>query len=269
MTIATDNPETAAAHSTAAGKTASLYRMDMPGHLCPFGLKSRALLRLKGYEIDDNLLTSREEVDAFVAKHDVKTTPQTFINGKRIGGFEALKTHFGYTVRQEGETSYQPVIAIYAAAALIALAVLVNFAASHGLFAGLKIMFAMSMVLLAVQKLRDVDGFVNSFLGYDLLARRWVPYGYAYPFLELYAGVGMLALIGQGSALIWLVAPVALMIGAIGAISVIKAVYIEKRALTCACVGGGSQVPLGFVSLTENLVMVGMALWMLGAFLTG
>ena len=42
-----------------------------------------------------------------------------------------------------------------------------------------------------------------------------------------------------------------------------KAVYIDRRALKCACVGGGSRVPLGFVSLTENLAMVGMALWML------
>ena len=31
----------------------------------------------------------------------------------------------------------------------------------------------------------------------------------------------------------------------------------------CACVGGGSNVPLGFVSLTENVMMVGMAVWML------
>ena len=50
---------------------------------------------------------------------------------------------------------------------------------------------------------------------------------------------------------------------AIGAVSVFYAVYIQKRELKCACVGGSSRVPLGFVSLTENLFMVGMALWML------
>jgi hypothetical protein len=96
-----------------------------------------------------------------------------------------------------------------------------------------------------------------------------VPYGYAYPFAELYAGVGMMALIGTGSALIWLVAPVGIFIGSIGAVSVIKAVYIDKRELTCACVGGGSNVPLGFISLTENLVMVGMGIWMPGLQITG
>ncbi|MFO7908765.1 MAG: glutaredoxin, partial [Halomonas sp.] len=54
----------------------------------------------------------------------------------------------------------------------------------------------------------------------------------------------------------------ALFVGTVGAVSVFKAVYIDKRELKCACVGGNSKVPLGFVSLTENLVMMGMGLWM-------
>ena len=63
-------------------------------------------------------------------------------------------------------------------------------------------------------------------------------------------------------ALTWFAAPIALVAAGIGAISVFKAVYIDKRALKCACVGD-SRVPLGFVSLTENLMMVGMAVYML------
>jgi hypothetical protein len=55
---------------------------------------------------------------------------------------------------------------------------------------------------------------------------------------------------------------VALFIGPIGAVSVFKAVYIDRRELKCACVGGSSRVPLGFVSLTENLMMIAMAIWM-------
>ncbi len=64
-------------------------------------------------------------------------------------------------------------------------------------------------------------------------------------------------------ALVWLSVPVALFIGGTGAISVFKAVHIDKRELKCACAGGGSNVPLGFVSLTENLMMIAMAVWML------
>ncbi len=63
-------------------------------------------------------------------------------------------------------------------------------------------------------------------------------------------------------ALMWLSVPLALFIGSVGAASVFKDVYVDKRELKCACVGGGSNVPLGFVSLTENLMMIAMAVWM-------
>lgn len=61
-------------------------------------------------------------------------------------------------------------------------------------------------------------------------------------------------------------APIALFIGSIGAWSVFRAVYIEKRDLKCACVGCNNNVPMGFVSLTENLMMVAMAVWMVARF---
>jgi hypothetical protein len=96
------------------------------------------------------------------------------------------------------------------------------------------------------------------FLNYDLLARRWIRYAYLYPFGEGIAGLLMLA-----GTLPWLLAPIALFIGTVGAVSVFKAVYIDKRDIKCACVGGSSKVPLGFVSLTENLLMIAMGAWVI------
>ena len=117
---------------------------------------------------------------------------------------------------------------------------------------------AFSMTLLAVQKLKDLYIFTNSFITYDLLAMRWIGYGYIYPFIEAYAGIGMVA---QLPPLV--VAPFFLFIGTVGAISVFKAVYLDNRELMCACVGGGSSVPLGSVSLSENLFIIAGALIML------
>lgn len=85
-----------------------------------------------------------------------------------------------------------------------------------------------------------------------------VRYAYAYPFAQAYAGLGMIAGIKA-----WLVAPVSLFIGTVGAISVIKALYIDKRELKCACAGGDTEVPVGFVSLTENFFMIAAGNWML------
>lgn len=78
----------------AAAKSASIYRMVMPTHTCPYGLKAKDLLRREGYSVEDHWLTTREEQDAFKAKYDVKTTPQMFINGERVGGFDDLRRYF-------------------------------------------------------------------------------------------------------------------------------------------------------------------------------
>ena len=255
--MSTTMNRTDAPAKAAEGKTAVLYRMVMEKHLCPYGLKSKVLLERKGYTVEDHHLKTREETDAFKETHGVKTTPQTFIGGDRVGGYDDLRLHFGKTVLRDGETTYKPVIAIFGVA--LALAAAMSWAVSGTIepVRTIEWFIAVAMVLLGLQKLRDVEGFSTMFLNYDLLAMRWVPYGYIYPYAETLAGLLMVA-----GALMWLSVPLALVIGTIGAASVFKAVYIDRRDLKCACVGGGSNVPLGFVSLTENLMMVGMALWM-------
>ncbi|OWL86792.1 glutaredoxin family protein [Halopseudomonas aestusnigri] len=237
---------------------ATLYRMVMKNHLCPFGLKSLDLLKREGFKVQDHHLTSREETDAFQREYDVDTTPQAFIDGKRVGGYDELRRYFGKPVKEADEVTYQPVIAVFACTALMALGV--SWAALGTLFGvrTLEWFVAISMCVLAILKLRDLESFSNMFLGYDLLAQRWVRYAYLYPFGEALAGILMIA-----GALLWLAIPVAMLIGVVGAVSVFKAVYVERRELKCACVGGDSNVPLGFISLTENLMMVGMAIWML------
>ena len=241
-------------------KKATLYRMVTDEHICPFGLKSKDLLEREGYEVGDHHLKTREQTDAFKAKHDVKTTPQTFIGDKRIGGHDDLMKFFGKNDPQKDKDArnYQPVIALFSVTFLMAVTAALGFFVSLSLSIILPLFIAFSMCALAILKLQDLEAFSNQFLGYDLLAQKWVRYAYIYPFAEAFAGICMV-----GGVLTFIAAPVALFIGSIGAVSVFKAVYIDKRDLKCACVGGNSNVPLGFVSLTENLMMVAMAVWML------
>lgn len=239
-------------------KIASLYRMVMDDHICPYGLKSKDLLERQGYTVNDYHLTSRDETDTFKAKYDVKTTPQTFIDDHRIGGHDDLLKFFGQEVRDPNATSYQPIIAIFSMTFLMALAAAYIVSGTAISILTFEWFIAFSMCVLAVQKLQNIQQFSTMFLNYDLLARRWVRYGYIYPFAEGLAGVLMIA-----GVLMWLSIPIALFIGFIGAASVIKAVYIDKRELKCACTGGDSNVPLGFISLTENIMMMAMACWMI------
>jgi glutaredoxin len=245
-------------------RDATLYRMVTDKHVCPYGLKSKALLERRGCRVEDRWLTNREDIDRFKAEHSVKTTPQTFIEGARIGGYDDLRRHFGLAVADPTKPSYRPVIALFSVTALMAMA------ASYAAFGDVltaragEWFIAFSMCMLAILKLQNIETFSTMFLNYDLLAKRWVPYGYVYPFAEAIAGLLMVA-----GALSWVSIPVALFIGTVGAVSVFKAVYIDGRELKCACVGGSSNVPLGFVSLAENVMMVAMALWMLFSMTSG
>ncbi|MCF6367591.1 glutaredoxin family protein [Rhizobium halophilum] len=238
-------------------KKAVLYRMVMPGHTCPYGLKAKHLLESADYEVEDVHLTTREETDGFKEQHGVATTPQVFIGGSRIGGHDDLRRFLGKKVVDPKATTYRPVVVLFSLTALMAMAA--SYAVSGDAFTlrAAEWFIAFSMVMLAMLKLQNVESFATMFLNYDLLAKRWVPYGYVYPYAEGLAGILMVA-----GALTWLSVPVALFIGTIGAASVFKAVYIDRRELKCACVGGASNVPLGFISLTENLMMIAMAVWM-------
>jgi len=71
--------------------SAILHRMVLPDHVCPYGVKAKALLEQHDYDVEDRILKSREEVDAFKAEQGVRTTPQVFIEGERVGGCDDLE----------------------------------------------------------------------------------------------------------------------------------------------------------------------------------
>ncbi len=242
-----------------APRRATLYRMVMPQHTCPWGLKAKWFLEREGFTVEDHPLTTQAQTEAFKKEHGVATTPQTFIDGKRVGGYEDLRRALGKPLPDPKGVTYRPVVVLFAITALMALATSMAALGAPFTWRALQWFIAFSMAILAMLKLQDVEAFSSMFLNYDLLARRWVPYSYIYPFAEGLAGILMIA-----GVWLWLSVPVALFIGTIGAVSVVKAVYIDRRDIKCACVGGASKVPLGFVSLTENLMMIVMAVWMLG-----
>src|SRR5689334_7306077 len=139
----------------AEAKTAILYRMVMPDHVCPYGVKSKWLLESHGYTVEDHWLRTRAETDAFKAEHAVATTPQTFIRGKRIGGHDDLRRFFGKHVPEKGETSYVPVFAVFAMTALMALAVSFAVYGTPWTIRAGEWFIAFGMCVLALLKLQD------------------------------------------------------------------------------------------------------------------
>ena len=74
-------------------RKATLYRMVLPDHTCPFGVRAKQMLEKAGFEVDDRVLRSRDEVDAFKHAHGVATTPQVLIGDERIGGSDDLEPY--------------------------------------------------------------------------------------------------------------------------------------------------------------------------------
>ncbi|SBO44257.1 glutaredoxin [Cyanobium sp. NIES-981] len=220
-----------------------LYRMDLPGHACPWGLKAVKLLEEHHIPFEDHPLRSEEEVAAFKAAHGVATTPQVFAEQERIGGYSVLATRLGTRPEADG-VSYVPVIAVFATAALMALALAGGFNGFMGI----------AICLLAMLKLMDVQAFAASFRKYDLPSRRWRAWAELYPGVELLVGLGILVQ-PQLPVAARLVGATALLLGGMGMVSVGKAVFLDRLALNCAFVGGNTRTPLGVVSFAENLIM--------------
>ena len=74
-------------------RSARLFRMVLPDHTCPFGVRAKQLLEQNGFEVEDNVLRTRDEVDAFKAEHGVDTTPQVFVSDELIGGSDELEDY--------------------------------------------------------------------------------------------------------------------------------------------------------------------------------
>ena len=218
---------------------------------CPWGQKAIDLLKKENISFKESILSDENEVNAFKQKHEVKTTPQIFFGNERIGGYTELAEKLGRNTQEEEKKTYQPIIAVFSVSLALAAATHTSLQHFMGYF----------LSLLACLKLMDIRSFVTGFKNYDLITSKVPFYGFIYPFAELAAGLGFLSGIAPLAT-----ASIATFVGITGGVSIVKAVYIDKKDLNCACIGGNSNVPLGAVSFLENFSMAAMGIWLLISF---
>ncbi len=106
-------------------------------------------------------------------------------------------------------------------------------------------------------KLLDLKGFANGYSTYDLLAKIWKPYGFIYPFLELFFGAWLL--IGVNYQLSYVPILIVMSFSTLGVMNSLR----KKQTIECACLGTIFKLPLGTVTLVEDLLMVSMSAIML------
>jgi copper chaperone CopZ len=146
--------------------------------------------------------------------------------------------------------TYYPLLLVLGLIALASLAA--------GNFMGWMMMFmAGFFIVFGAFKLLDVPAFANSYAQYDIIAKRFKPWGYIYPFVEVALGFGFLFWLDM-RVLSW----IALVLSLIGAVGVIQA-NLSKQIIQCACLGTVFKLPMSVVTVIENLGMAAMAAWML------
>ena len=144
--------------------------------------------------------------------------------------------------------TFTPLISVFGTAFLITITLLKNF----------QIFMGISICILAMLKLMDIEAFGKSFKKYDLISSQFDSWIYIYPFCELFIGISFL-----NSSPPSLIIFIALILGISGMVSVFKAVYLDKLKLNCACIGGYAKTPLGIISFIENLSMAIMSILIL------
>jgi len=112
-------------------------------------------------------------------------------------------------------------------------------------------------VIFSFFKFLDLSGFAVAFRGYDPITKLWPGYAYLYPFIEL--GLGIAFLCGFQLFLVNLITLIVIGVGTIG----VAQKVLNKESIQCACLGTVFNLPMTKVTLTENSVMIVMAVGML------
>ncbi len=123
-----------------------------------------------------------------------------------------------------------------------------NFMSAMINFAGLFFLF------LSAFKCFDLEGFVEGFSKYDLLAQKSRGYAFIYPFIELVIALSFLSRF----FLVYIAFFTALLMF-FSLLGVLKALR-ENKELSCACMGTKLNLPLTTVSVIENGLMGAMSL---------
>lgn len=130
---------------------------------------------------------------------------------------------------------------------------------TSGISLGLWMMDFMGIffITFGLLKLYDLKGFVQGFKTYDIIAKRFTAFAYAFPFIEITLGAMYLA----GFMFLWqnITALIITSLGIYSAYAVIK----KKEEVQCVCLGTFFNLPMTKVTLIENGTMFAMVLFML------
>lgn len=112
-------------------------------------------------------------------------------------------------------------------------------------------------IVFGLLKVVDLKGFVDGFQAYDFIAKRFRIYGYSYPFIEI--ALGGLYLLGM--MFLWQNILVVIL-SSIGVYTAYKSIK-EEKGIRCVCLGTMFDLPMTWVTIFENALMLIMVIFMI------
>ena len=106
-------------------------------------------------------------------------------------------------------------------------------------------------------KMLNLQGFKDSYLMYDIIARKFSAWGYVYAFTELLLGIAFLINFNP-----IITNSVTFVVMSVSIIGVLKTV-LDKKTIKCACLGDVFNLPMSTVTIIEDGLMIVMSLGML------
>ena len=106
------------------------------------------------------------------------------------------------------------------------------------------------LTLFGLAKLYDLKKFSNIFQQYDIISKYIPIYSYIYPFIEIILGIHYIK-----NKNINVINKFTISIMLISIISVCMSLYLGQT-LRCGCLGSFFHIPLSYVTLSENILMI-------------
>jgi copper chaperone CopZ len=106
-------------------------------------------------------------------------------------------------------------------------------------------------------KILDLSGFADSYMSYDIIAKRWRSWGYVYAFIEL--GLGIAYMLNCCPLTTNITAFTVMTVSIIGVLQSV----LNKRKIQCACLGAVFDLPMSTITIIEDALMILMSGYMI------
>lgn len=183
---------------------------------------------------------------------------------------EALSKAGNFTITEDGSMmhsktmeeqkswleTYKPLLVVFAYIAGITILIEIT----RGIFVWEEWMqnfMAAFFLVFSFFKLLDIKGFAESYFSYDIIARRWMGWGYVYAFIEL--GLGLAFLLRLNPLITNMVTFAVMSVSIVGVLQSV----VNKRKIRCACLGAVFNLPMSTVTIIEDALMIAMSLFMI------